>query len=90
MFVNSLVGAVILIRQYITPLRNVLCFTQITTDVIAMMNEELQNIGVTHLGDRVILRNICKNINRRYAIWDVSELMFTSYVYIANLQRRKF
>lgn len=42
---------------------------QITTEIIGIMSdEELQNLGVTHMGDRVILKNICKNINRKHFV----------------------
>jgi hypothetical protein len=71
--VNSSVGAPLRVccDQTLTP------FTQVTTEVIAMSDEELQNIGVTHLGDRMILRNIRKNIIVKYAMWDV---IFAFYV----------
>jgi hypothetical protein len=30
-----------------------------------MSDDDLKKLGVAHLGDRVILRNICKNLQRK-------------------------
>ena len=39
---------------------------QITVQVVPLMtDEDLVKIGVTSLGDRVVLKNVCKNMQRK-------------------------
>ena len=40
-------------------------FLKVSVDVIPLMSDdELTSLGVQHMGDRAILRNICKNMKR--------------------------
>ena len=49
-----------------TSLYTCICmFLKVSVDVISLINDdELTSLGVQHMGDRVILRNICKNMKR--------------------------
>ena len=43
-------------------------FTQVTLQIIPLMkDEDLKKLGVDRLGDQVVLRNLCKNMQRKFA-----------------------
>lgn len=44
---------------------------QVSIEAVSVMSdEELKGLGIEHLGDRVILRNICKNMTRKCYSYD--------------------